>query len=295
MHIIVLGAAAGGGLPQWNCGCQNCQDARNGTIPAMTQSCLAVSTNSVEWVLLNASPDLRTQLCSQSYLHPRGLRDSPISAVILTNGDIDHIAGLLHLRENSPFDVYATRSSLDILDSNSVFKVLNSTCVVHKEIVLDRSFQPIPDLRIVPFSVPGKVALFLETETLNLEEIGEQTIGLLIESNGQRVAFIPGCATIPDWLIDRIQDVDLLLFDGTVWNDDDMHRVGTGRKTGGRMGHIAQNGPAGSLQRFAHVRSRRVFIHINNTNPILQKNSLERSKVIESGWEVAFDGMEIHL
>lgn len=295
MRIIVLGAAAGGGLPQWNCGCQNCNDARRGDIPEMTQSSVAVSADTESWVVLNASPDIRAQLASIPQMHPPALRGTPIKSVVLTNGDIDHIAGLLTLREKTPFDLYATAAGMEIIESNSVFGVMDPELIARRQITLDEPFTPAPGLTMTPFAVPGKVALFLEGDTLNLQEVGEQTVGLLIDSAAGRAAYIPGCASIPDWLLDRLEAVDLLLFDGTVWNNDDMQRTGTGVKTGARMGHIPLNGPDGSLARLSGVNARKMFIHINNTNPILQPDSPERAEVRAKGWDIAHDGMEISL
>lgn len=296
MKIIVLGASAGGGLPQWNCGCQNCQDARTGALPTMTQSSVAVSADGHAWAILNASPDIGAQLLKAPALHPKGLRDTPIGAVVLTNGDIDHIAGLLTLREKTAFTVYATASGMDILSNNSVFGVLDPDLVKRETVHLEESFEPVPGVKLTAFSVPGKVALFLEDEdNLDLEAVGEQTVGLLIESNGKHAAYVPGCAALPDWLIERLAPVDLLLFDGTVWENDDMPRTGTGQKTGARMGHIALNSQDGSLNRFRETSTRKVFVHINNTNPILQPKSAERALVTQAGWEIAYDGMEISL
>ena len=295
MRLIVLGAAAGGGLPQWNCGCRNCADARAGLIPRMTQSSVAASVDGVSWAVLNASPDIRAQVDACPQMHPPGLRGSPIASVVLTNGDIDHIAGLLTLREKTGFDVYATSAGLDILQTNSVFGVLDPSLVAQHQIELDMSFEPVPGLTGTPFAGPGKGALVLEGDSLNLEEVGEQTVGLLLEDGTSRAAYVPGCAAIPDWLIDRLGGVDLLLFDGTVWNNDDMQRTGTGVKTGARMGHVPLNGALGSLERLSGLEGRKVFIHINNTNPILQPASSERAVVEASGWDIAFDGMEIAL
>lgn len=296
MRLIVLGAGAGGGLPQWNCGCDNCRDARAGKLPAMTQSSVAVSADGESWVLLNASPDIAIQLQRTPSLWPRSLRDTPIGAVVLTNGDIDHIAGLLTLREKTPFTVYATSSGMDILIANSVFNVLDAKLVARRTIVLEETFEPVPGVEVTAFSVPGKVALFLEDEAkLDLEAIGEQTIGLLLEVNGKRAAYIPGCAALPGWLLERLDALDLLLFDGTVWDNDDMLRTRTGQKTGARMGHVALNGADGSLERLSGLSARRVFVHINNTNAILQRDSTERAQVIAKGWDIGFDGMEIAL
>lgn len=296
MKTVVLGAAAGGGLPQWNCGCQNCADARAGIMPPMTQSSVAVSVDAERWVLLNASPDIGKQLMATPQLHPRSLRDTPIHAVVMTNGDIDHITGLLTLREKTAFDVWATQSGLDILKTNPVFGVLDPSLVSKTQLALDVPVEIAPGLTLTAFAVPGKVALFLEDEgNLDLKALGEQTVGLTLQSDAGRMAYIPGCAEIPDWLMGRISDVDVLLFDGTVWDDDDMPRTGAGQKTGARMGHIAINGPQGSLARLASLDCRKILVHINNTNPILQPASAARKEVELAGWEIAFDGMEIAL
>lgn len=262
----------------------------------MTQSSVAVSVDMKHWALLNASPDIGQQLLATPYLHPRALRDTPIHAVVLTNGDIDHITGLLTLREKTAYNLWATQSGLDILNTNSVFGVLDSNLVSKIRLSLDVPVEIAPGLTLTAFAVPGKVALFLEDEgNLDLKAMGEQTVGLILQSGAGCMAYIPGCAEIPDWLMDRISNVDVLLFDGTVWDDDDMPRTGAGHKTGARMGHIAINGPQGSLARLAPLNCRKILIHVNNTNPILQPASAERKKVEQAGWEIAFDGMEISL
>lgn len=295
MRVLILGAAAGGGLPQWNCGCPNCVSARQGSIPPQTQSSVAVSADGDAWVVLNASPDIRTQFMDQPVLHPRSVRHTPLAAVVLTNGDIDHIAGLLDLREKSAFDLYATGAGLEILRSNSVFGVLDPVYVTQRAIALEEPFEPVAGLRITPFAVPGKVALFLEGDQVKLDEVGEQTVGLMLEAGGRRAAYVPGCAKVPDWLLERLSGVDLLLFDGTVWNNDDMARTGTGEKTGARMGHVPLNGPEGSLARLDGLCARKIYVHINNTNPILQPDSAERAEVLARGWDIAQDGLEIAL
>ncbi|MFK7753457.1 MAG: pyrroloquinoline quinone biosynthesis protein PqqB [Sedimentitalea sp.] len=294
MYISVLGAGAGGGLPQWNCGCRNCTDARNGSLPSMTQSSVAVSVDKTSWVVLNASPDIRQQVAQCTHLHPGGVRGSPIAAVVLTNGDIDHLAGLLTLREKTPFTVLATSETHDVLAQNSVFNVLDADLVARENIVLDQAFEPVPGLVIEPFAVPGKVPLFLEGETLDLTAMGEQTIGLRISDADTVTYYIPGCAEVPDWLVERLGEADLLLFDGTVWENDEMQQTGTGQKTGARMGHISMSGPEGSLARLAPLEDcKKVYIHINNTNPILQPDGPERAAAQAQGWSVAQDGLEL--
>lgn len=295
MQIVVLGAGAGGGLPQWNCGCRNCVAARAGEIPAMSQSSVAASADGAQWAVLNASPDIGQQLARTPALHPGRLRGTPISSVILTNGDIDHIAGLLTLREKTAFTVFATNEGLDILSGNPVFNVLDAGLVQRKPITLETAFEAAPGLRVTPFAVPGKVALFLEGEDLNLQEVGEQTIGLMISDGARTLAYVPGCAALPDWALDKLDAADMLLFDGTVWDNDDMQRTGTGEKTGARMGHLPMNGPQGALDRLARFEGRKVFVHINNTNPVLQPDSEARRAVRDAGWDIAHDGQEITL
>ncbi|SDE03733.1 pyrroloquinoline quinone biosynthesis protein B [Ruegeria marina] len=259
----------------------------------MTQSSVAISVDGASWVLLNASPDIRAQIQATPALHPRGLRDTPIAAVVLTNADVDHIAGLLTLREKTGFTVFGTADILQTLEANRIFDVMDRTLIPRTGFALEQTITPLPDLTLTPFAVPGKVALFLEGETVGLQEIGEQTIGLMIEDGRRKVAYIPGCAALPDWLVDRLRDVDLLLFDGTVWENDDMARTGTGEKTGARMGHLPMQGDMGSLARLAPINARKVFIHVNNTNPVLQPDGPERAALMRAGWEIARDGQEI--
>ncbi|MEM0924037.1 MAG: pyrroloquinoline quinone biosynthesis protein PqqB [Pseudomonadota bacterium] len=296
MRVIVLGASAGGGLPQWNCGCPNCQAAREGRIPARTQSSLAISANGRDWAVLNASPDIRAQLAANRALHPTGLRESPLKAVLLTNGDIDHIAGLLTLREKTGFALYATGEIARILDGDSVFGVLDPALVTRHPILIGRAMTPVPGLTVTPFTVPGKVPLFQEAGEVETELVSENTIGLELSSDTATALYVPGCARIDADLIERAEQADLLLFDGTVWRNDEMARTGTGQKTGLRMGHLPMAGEGGSMARFAELdRPRRVFVHINNTNPVLDPASPERSEAETAGWTIAEDGMEFTL
>lgn len=293
MHIIVLGAAAGGGLPQWNCGCANCKDARAGRLSPSGQSSLAVSADGEHWSILNASPDIRQQMLATPALHPKGLRGSPVVSVLLTNGDIDHVAGLLSLREQTPFDLFATGEIHAVLDGNRIFDAVSHDKVTRQTVSLDMPFALHKGLEATLFAVPGKVPLFLEGESVDTGLIGEQTVGLRL-SNGRSVAYyIPGCAYVPDDLLTRLSDADHLLFDGTLWDDDEMIRSGTGVKTGRRMGHISISGHEGSIARLATIRARKTFVHINNTNPVWRPGSDERAHVERHGWQVAQDGMEI--
>lgn len=292
MILTVLGAAAGGGVPQWNCACRNCSLARAGDLPRMTQSSVAVSLDGTDWVVLNASPDIRAQLGGARFAPP-ALRGSPVKAVVVTNADVDHIAGLLSLREGTDFDLWASAETHAVLAENPVFGVLSGV-VARRQMALYQAFSPLPGLTVTPFAVPGKVALFLEDQLGAEHRIGGQTVGLEITGGGRRILYIPGCAEVPDWLLRRVEGADVLFFDGTVFADDEMIREGVGSKTGARMGHVAIGGPEGTLARFAGLRiGRKVLIHINNTNPILRPDSPERAAVTLAGWEVAQDGMEM--
>ena len=314
LQVLVLGAAAGGGFPQWNSNNEASQRARRGDPLARpsSQSSVAVSADGANWVLLNASPDLRQQIFERPQLHPQaGVRHSPIRAVVLTNGDVDHVAGLLTLRERHPLAVYATGRVLSVLQDNAIFNVLNPEFVDRRQVRLGESFEPQSKegeglgLTITPFPVPGKVALYLEDEQANASNYGtvkEDTIALRIEPagrNGQgprRFLYVPACAAPSPALQAELAGADLMLFDGTLWQDDEMPRQGAGSKTGRRMGHMSLSGPEGTLALFADSPvARKVLIHINNTNPILLADSAERAAVEAAGWEVAYDGMEITL
>ncbi len=308
LHVLVLGSAAGGGFPQWNCNCTLCRRARSGDpkVRPRTQSSLAVSSGDGKWFLLNASPDLRQQIDATAPLQPQhGRRNSPIAGAVLTNADIDHIAGLLNLRESQPLAVYATRRVHDVLRANSVYNVLNPAYVERRELALDARTDlagqdgAINGLLVEPFAVPGKVALYLEDASAkNLGSKPEDTVALRVteRASGKSFFYIPGCAAMPAALADRLRGADLVFFDGTVWNDDEMIANQTGTKTGARMGHMHLAGADGSIAAFAGLGvKRKVFVHINNTNPVLAEDSAERAMAEAAGWEVGFDGMEVVL
>jgi pyrroloquinoline quinone biosynthesis protein B len=300
MRLIVLGAAAGGGFPQWNSACPvgHRAWARDPAASWRTQCSVAISTDGERWSLLNASPDLRQQILATPALHPRrGPRHSPIGAVVLTNGDVDHVAGLLSLRESHRFALYATGAILGVLERNPIFDVLDREFVRRHALVLDRPLEVDDGLSIVPFAVPGKVPLYLEDDALEIGVETEDVIGLELRAGrGATAFFVPGCARLTPGLAERLSGAALVLFDGTLWTDDEMIRSGTGVKTGARMGHMSISGPDGTLAAFAALGVRRkVLIHINNTNPVLLDDSAERAAVLAAGWEVAYDGMEIAL
>lgn len=306
MRVKVLGSAAGGGYPQWNCNHPNSRRARAGdaAAPQRTQSSIAVSADGVDWVLFNASPDLRQQINDNPVLHPRdALRASPIKAAVLTNADVDHVAGLLNLRESQPLRIYATQRVLSVLAANSIFNVLNPAFVSREAMTLEQECALTrPDgsplgFSVVPFSVPGKVALWLEdvNRGANFGTVEEDTIALEVRCEGRtRFFYIPGCAHMTRELSARLKDAPLVFFDGTLYTDDEMIRDGVGVKTGARMGHMSVSGPDGTIAAFAELGvKRKVFIHINTTNPILIADTPERAAVTAAGWEVSFDGMDV--
>ena len=290
----ILGAAAGGGLPQWNCGCTNCNLARRGAIPSQSQSSLAVTADGASWAVLNASPDIRQQLADAPPLHPTGLRELPLRSVLVTNGDIDHVAGLLTLREMQPFTLFATKGIHEVLAANPMFDALNASVVTRETIALDTPFTLAPGLEATLFAVPGKVPLYLEGESVQTDLIGDQTVGVMLQTEDRTAFYIPGCALLNDDLRARLTGADLLFFDGTLWQDDEMVRAGLGQKTGKRMGHMSMSGADGSLAAFADLDiGRKVYVHMNNTNPVLRPDSTEKAMAETAGWTIGQDGMEI--
>lgn len=310
MLIRILGAAAGGGFPQWNCNGRNSAAVRAGKpgFRARTQCSLAVSANDTDWVLLNASPDLRQQINDAPALGARAdgpLRNSPIKAVVLTGADVDFIAGLLNLRELQPFSIYGSSRVLDTLAANSIFNVLDPSVVVRRTLAFG---QPTPiegagrDTGIVveAFPVPGKIALYLEsgTDSDNYGSREGDAIGLKVTeaASGKHFFFVPGCAVLDEELAGRLRGAPLVFFDGTLYTDDEMIRQGLMQKTGQRMGHISISGPEGSIAAFEPLGvERKIYVHINNSNPVLDDNSPERRATEAAGWEVGIDGMEIRL
>lgn len=299
MRILVLGSAAGGGFPQWNCSCPVCQLAWSGDarVKSRSQSSLAVSADGARWLLLNASPDLRQQIIASPDLHPRGARrHSPIAAVFVTNGDVDHLAGLLTLREQQDFVLFGSRATLDQVAATSLFGVLNKDLVQTRAAKLDETIDTGLGLTVTPFAVPGKVPLYLEDADLVIGAETESTVGLEISDGTRRFFYVPGCAEINERVERRLHGADVLFFDGTTFTDDEMVALGLSSKTAWRMGHVSMSGDKGSVARLAESGiARKIYIHINNTNPVLVEDSAERALVERAGWEVAYDGMEVVL
>jgi pyrroloquinoline quinone biosynthesis protein B len=302
LSAFVLGAAAGGGFPQWNCGCEVCRLAWAGdpSVKPRTQTSLAVTADGLDdldaaFVLINASPDLRQQILDTPALQPRGLRHSPIAAVVLTGAEVDQTAGLLTLRERGPFALCGTDATLATLAANPIFSVLAPDVVTRRTIRAGEGFALPGGLRAELFLVPGKAPLYLEGDNPALAAETEANVGIEIVCAGKRLVFIPGAAELTPAIAERLRDADVVLFDGTLFTDDEMIAAGTGVKTGRRMGHMPVGGPDGTLAALAGLARRRILIHINNTNPILIEDSRERRAVEAAGFEVAEDGMRIEL
>lgn len=294
LRARILGAAAGGGLPQWNCGCENCDLARAGLIPSSTQSSLAVSGNGHDWAILNASPDIRTQLAATRELHPTGPRDVPLASVLLTNGDIDHVAGLLCLRERQAFSLFATGEIHAVLAANPIFSAVAADLVPRVTVTMGRAVTLATGLEAELFAVPGKVPLYMEDGDVQTNLEGEQTVGVHLRSAGHDMFYIPGCALVTPALADRLRGAAVVFFDGTLWRDDEMQTTGVGTKTGRRMGHISMSGPEGSMAALGGLGiGRKVYVHMNNTNPVLRPDSPERAEAEAAGWIIGQDGLEI--
>ncbi len=308
-RVLVLGAGAGGGFPQWNSNSEACRRARAGDPAARpaTQASIAISADGETWFLVNAAPDLREQINRQPHLHPQsGLRSSPIGGIVLTNGDVDAVAGLLHLRERTPFVIYAHKRIFAVLDANPIFQVLAPDVVTRSDLTPGQRIElrapggADSGLHLESFAVPGKVALYMEDASKGADfgTVAGDTIGLEItdRNSGSRIVYIANCAAVTDELLARCAGASILFFDGTLWQDDEMIQRGEGQKTGQRMGHMSMSGPEGTLATFRKADlGAKVFIHINNTNPALLSDSPERAELEAAGWQVAYDGMEILL
>jgi pyrroloquinoline quinone biosynthesis protein B len=304
MRIRILGSAAGGRFPQWNCGCGNCVAVRERKFPgkARTQAQLALSADGSSWFLAGASPDLAFQIESSPDLHPRALRDSPVAGVVLGSADLDHVVGLLMLRELQPLRVYAAPSILRILrEENSMFGMLNRVepQVIWTSINPDGLFPLLSaegkssGLRCEVHYLSGRYPKYVKTKAVDLAR-DEATAALFFESaSGKRVAYIPALDNLSDAFLKKIHCVDLLLFDGTFWSNDELRRVQGSGETAHQMGHIPVEDTL-RLLRSIDVR-RKMLIHLNNTNPILDEASPEYHAVRQAGWEVAEDNWQLEL
>jgi pyrroloquinoline quinone biosynthesis protein B len=303
VRIRVLGSAAGGGFPQWNCGCPNCAGVRAGSIAAKPrrQESVAVSHDGESWFLLNASPEVREQLESFAPLWPRRARHSPIAGIVLTNGDLDHVLGLLSLRESHPLTVHATDAvARGFREGNVLYRTLERFPgqVTWRRLLLGE-VQPLGDagsgLTVEAFAVPGKRPIHLEGRG---PASPEDNVGLLVREVESRrtLAYVPAAAAWTETLDARLAGVDAVFFDGTFWSSAELVTTGVGDKRAEDMAHLPVGGPAGGLARLATLGAvRRVLIHLNNTNPLLRDDAPERAAVQAAGVEIAFDGMELSL
>ncbi|GGD85343.1 pyrroloquinoline quinone biosynthesis protein PqqB [Caballeronia grimmiae] len=306
MKIRVLGSSAGGGFPQWNCNCRNCDGVRRGVIAARarTQSSIAVSDNGEDWLLVNASPDILAQIAANPELQPaRRVRDTGIAAVITMDAQIDHVTGLLMLRERgTPLPLYTTDAVWQDLSTGfPVTSILSHYCgVEHRRIALDGAAFGVPELpRVSIDALPLSSKAPPYSPHREAPEVGDN-IGLMFTNNvtGKRAFYAPGLGALEPHVLDAMRAADLLLVDGTVWTDDEMIRLGLTKKTGADMGHLAQSGPGGMIEvldSIGRADVRKVLIHINNTNPILIEDGPERRMLSEHGIEVAHDGMSFEL
>ncbi|WP_313104022.1 pyrroloquinoline quinone biosynthesis protein PqqB [Stutzerimonas nitrititolerans] len=303
MFIQILGSAAGGGFPQWNCNCTNCAGLRAGTLrgQARTQSSIAISDNGVDWILCNASPDIRAQLEAFPALQPaRKPRDTAIGAIILLDSQIDHTTGLLTLREGCPHEVWCTEMvHQDLTTGFPLFNMLEhwNGGLKWNPIALDGSFviPACPNLVITPIPLRSSAPPY--SPHRNDPHPGDN-IGLFIEDRrtGGKLFYAPGLGQVSEALLGTMRGADCLLVDGTLWRDDEMRVREVGDKLGSEMGHLPQSGPGGMIEVLDGLpAARKILIHINNTNPILDQDSPERAVLDEHRIEVAFDGMSIEL
>jgi len=305
--VRILGSAAGGGFPQWNCACTNCRGVREGLINATprTQESVCLSAGDGAWLLVNASPDIRSQIESFGPLQPKTPRASPIQAIVLTNGDLDHCLGLLSLRENQRLTVYATEAVRNgFTEGNVLYRTLQRFAdqvtwrhlkLGVEETVLRPDGRP-SGMSVTAFAAPGKPPLHLEGRVSPVDP--ELNVGLRIREfvNGRVLAYLPAVGRMTPSVYDALDGTDCLICDGTFWSSDELSAPGFLHKSAEDLAHWPVGGPGGTMALLSKITAgRRVFIHVNNTNPILREDSPERRIVEAAGWEVAWDGMEIAL
>ena len=312
MVVKILGSAAGGGFPQWNCSCLNCRSLRAGTLrgKTRTQTQIAVQSDSQHWFLLGASPDLRVQIESTPELHPRADREttrhSPICGAVLLNADIDQVLGILLMRELQPLNAYATLSVRRILtEDNSMFGMLQRVDRQLKwtEISPGKTFSlETPEgadsgLRCRSLSLGRHFPAYVSSTRKLALTLQEASLGLIVESpTGKHLAFMPAVPQIDEGLRKEADSADVLLFDGTFWSDDELIQLQGSGRTALEMGHVPVSSPTGSLAQLAHLKTpRKIYVHINNTNPMLNQGSPEYRQVRDAGWEIAEDGWQFEL
>jgi pyrroloquinoline quinone biosynthesis protein B len=308
MQVKILGSAAGGGFPQWNCACANCARLRAGSLNGLprSQAQIALRADGKAWCLINASPDLRGQILSDPQLQPQKVpRDSPIAAVVLTSADVDQVIGLLHLREFQPLRIYAASVIQRILrEENSIFSALAQAQQQAEWETIRPGVQHAvksPDgasleITIQPVSLGGRLPGYARPSGGTDIDSDEAVLGLFIEANQHRIFCASSLPRIDDGWLAEWDQCDVVLIDGTFWSDDELVRTRGEGKTAREMGHIPISGQGGTLEALAKLkRTRKIFYHINNTNPILDEDCAEHCEIIAAGWEIARDGMEIEL
>lgn len=309
MRVKILGSAAGGGFPQWNCACPNCRALRAGTFQgkARTQTQIAISGDDKSWFLLGASPDLRAQIEATPELHPReGVRQSPITGAVLCNADVDHTLGLLLLRELQPLQVYAALSVRRILtEDNSMFRMLQRVPgqVTWNDFAPETAFPLLSaagedsGLQCLALSLGRHYPAYVSSLRQRDLSRKEASLGLFVNSpSGKRLAYMPAVPQIDDVLLKELESADVLLFDGTFWSDDELVRIQGSGQTAHEMGHVPVSSPEGSLNKLAQLRRpRKIYVHINNTNPMLNEAGPEYREVRDAGWEIAEDGWQFDL
>jgi len=312
MQVKILGSAAGGGFPQWNCACPNCRALRAGNFHgnARTQTQAAISADGNHWFLLGASPDLRAQIESTPELHPRAadgtIRHSPINGAVLLNADIDHVLGVLLMRELQPLNAYATLSVRRILtEDNSMFRMLQRVDrqLTWNEIESGEAFSlrtPSNEdsgITCRALSLGRHYPAYVSTRRKSDLQLREASLGLIVTSpSGKRLAYMPAVPQIDNVLLEELDSADVLLFDGTFWSDDELIRTQGSGQTAQEMGHVPVSSGEGSLARLAQLECpRKIYIHVNNTNPMLDEASAEYRQVRDAGWEIAEDGWQFEL
>ena len=309
MQVEILGTAAGGGFPQWNCACHNCRSLRSGSFAGRprTQLQVAISADGSSWLLLNASPDLRTQIEASPFLHPRGnARHSPISGVLLTSADLDQSLGLLLLRELHPLQIFATASIRRILrEDNSMFSMLHriSNQARWNDMVPGTGFELFSKAGeqsgngCLPVSVAIRYPSYITAKRAAVLDPNEAVVGLILQSSsGRRLGYFPVVGDLNQTLLQQLDLLDVLLFDGTFWTDDELINLQNGGQTAREMGHLPVSSPGGSLDLLSGLRCpRKMLVHINNTNPMLDPRGPEYRQVREYGWEIAEDGCHLEL
>jgi pyrroloquinoline quinone biosynthesis protein B len=305
MNFKLLGTAAGGGFPQWNCACTLCDLCRNTpeVVPARLQLQAAFSTDAEKWFLINASPDLRFQIESNPELQPKALhgkRNTPIHGIILTSADLDQVLGLLLLREFQPLTIYSTGVVRRTLEANSFFRMLERVPnqLTWVEIHPGKAFTLGDRVTCTPISLPGSLPYYARAsgaDKVDANEPGQASLGLLLEADGRRLAYTPTLPEVTKAIREMYDSCDAILVDGTFWSDAELSRTHSGTPLARSIGHVPMSGEDGTIALLAGTRAReRIFVHINNTNPVLDSRSPEYKHVSDAGWRIGDDGWQLN-